>query len=95
MKIRDFIELGGNAVMYALTFTNTKELFEIISLGLSILISLLIIISKVISWMKKAKEDGKITKEELDEGVSIIVNGVEAIKNQIPVKEEKDVQGEN
>lgn len=58
--------------MYVLSFTQTKEVFEIISLILSILISVLILISNIIGWYKKASEDGKIDKEEIDELVDII-----------------------
>ena len=58
--------------MYVLTFAQTKEIFEIISLVLSILISALILISNVIGWVKKATADGKIDKEEIDELVDIV-----------------------
>lgn len=88
MKVRDFGEITGNAFMYVLTATQTKEVFEIISLILSIIISVLIIFSKIISWYKKAKEDGKITKEEINEGVGIIVDGVNEVKDKIKNKEE-------
>lgn len=66
--------------MYVLTFAQTKEIFEIISLVLSILISALILISNVISWVKKATADGKIDKEEIDELVDILS---ETEKNKI------------
>ena len=88
MKARDFGEISGNVFMYVLTATQTKEVFEIISLILSIIISVLIILSKIISWYKKAKEDGKITKEEINEGVGIIVDGANEIKDKIKNKEE-------
>ena len=88
MKAKDFGEISGNALMYVLTATQTKEVFEIISLILSIIISVLIILSKIISWYKKAKEDGKITKEEINEGVGIIVDGANEIKDKIKNKEE-------
>ena len=83
MKIKDVFEISGNGVMYILTATQTKEIFEIISLVLSILISILIIAGKIITWYKKAKEDGKITADELKEGVDIIKDGTQEIKEKI------------
>ena len=88
-KINDVIEVGGNSFMYVLTFTNTKEIFEIISLVLSILISLLIIISKLIQWFKNAKKDGKISSEEIKDGIDILSSGVESIRDKIEDKEDK------
>ena len=81
MKAKDIFQIGGNAVMYALTATQTKEIFEIISLVLSILISLIIFISKLIEWWKKAKADGKITKEEVEEVKDIIEEGIEDLQD--------------
>lgn len=97
MKVRDFLEIGGNAIMYALSFTQTKEIFEIISLVLSIAISVLIIVSKIISWYKKAKEDGKITSDEINEGIDIMTDGLESLNDKLKDKEEKkdDIQGKN
>ena len=77
---KNILEISGNALMYVLTFAQTKEIFEIISLVLSILISALILISNVISWVKKATADGKIDKEEIDELVDILS---ETEKNKI------------
>lgn len=88
-RLNDIFEVGGNSVMYVLTFTQTKELFEIISLVLSIIISLLIIVSKIFQWWKNATKDGKITKEEIKDGVDIVVDGVNNIRDKIEDKEEK------
>lgn len=88
-RLNDIFEVGGNSVMYVLTFTQTKELFEIISLVLSIIISLLIIGSKIFQWWKNASKDGKISKEEVKDGIDIIVDGVNDIRDKIEDKEEK------
>lgn len=89
MKIKDFLEIGGNGIMYVLSATQTKEIFEIISLVLSILISLLIIVSKLISWFQKAKEDGKITEDEIKDGIDIITDGAKEIQDKLEDKEEE------
>lgn len=79
---KSVFEVFGNGLMYILTAVQTQEIFEIISLVLSIIISILIIVSKIASWFKKANEDGKITKDELKEGVDILNEGIKDIKDK-------------
>ena len=69
---KNILEISGNALMYVFTAVQTKEVFEIISLILSILISIVILVSNIINWVKKASADGKIDKEEIDELVDIL-----------------------
>lgn len=88
-KMSDVLEIGGNSCMYVLSLTNTREIFEIISLCLSILISILIIVSKLIQWFKNAKKDGKITSDEINDGIDIMSNGIESIRDKIKDKEGK------
>lgn len=80
MKINDGLEIGGNGLMYFLTAIQPKEMFQIISLVLSILISVIIIIEKVVKWYKDAKSDGKITKEEIKELKNEINDDVKKIE---------------
>ena len=49
------------------TIIQTNELFQLISLILTCVASAISIIYTFILWYKKAKEDGKITKEEIEE----------------------------
>ena len=86
---RDLFEISGNGAMYVLTATQTKEIFEIISLVLSILISCLILASKIVQWWKKAKADGKIDKEEIQEVIDIVGDGVKDIKDKTQKGESK------
>ena len=88
-KMSDVLEIGGNSFMYVLSLTNTREIFEIISLCLSILISILIIASKLIQWFKNAKKDGKITIDEVKDGIDIMSDGVKSIRDKIKDKEGK------
>lgn len=83
MKISDTLEIGGNTGMYILTAVQTKEIFQIISLVLSILISIFIIVGKVVEWYKKAKEDGKITKEEIKELTNNVKEDINSIKDNV------------
>ena len=88
-KISDVLEIGGNSFMYVLSLTNTREIFEIISLSLSIFISILIILSKLIQWFKNANKDGKITADEVKDGIDIISDGIDSIRDKIENKEDK------
>ena len=83
MSIRHFFEDLGNGVMYLISWAQVEQVLRIASFVLSIFISILIIVSRIHDWWKKAKEDGKITKDEIKEGVTIITEGVEDIKTQI------------
>ena len=83
MSIRHFFEDLGNGVMYLISWAQVEQVLRIASFVLSIFISILIIVSRIHEWWKKAKEDGKITKDEIKEGVTIITEGVEDIKTQI------------
>ena len=69
--------------MYILTVAQTKEIFQIVSLVLSILISIVILIGKIVDWYHKAKADGKITKEEVKELVDTTKEDIEDIKEKI------------
>lgn len=89
MKIREAMEVAGNAGMYILTFSQTKEVFEIVSLVLSIIISLLIIISKVVTWYNKAMEDGKISKDEIKQLPDILKDEANNIKDNVEAIKKK------
>ena len=83
MSIRHFFEDLGNGVMYLISWAQVEQALRIASFVLSILISILILVSRILTWWKEAKKDGKITKDEIKEGVTIITEGVEDIKTQI------------
>lgn len=67
-----------------------EQLQEIISIICTCIGAIIVLITSVIiplvKWYKKSKEDGKITKEELEEGKEIISNGVETIKDSLDKK---------
>lgn len=66
----------GVAVVF--TATQTNEVFQMISLILTIvatLFSVVLTAVRLFHWYKEAKKDGKITKEEVDEAKKIIEDG--------------------
>lgn len=66
------------------------EVLQIISICLTILGSLIsIVIIPLYNWYKNSKKDGKITKEELNEGIKIATeNGKEFANEVVEVVEE-------
>lgn len=67
MKNNDFLSWSGSALGTILTAIQTNEVFQYISLALTILSTLVAIAFTIYKWWKKANEDGKITPEEIDE----------------------------
>lgn len=63
-----------------------EVLFQYISLGLSILATILSIAFSIWQWWKKANKDGKITEEEFKEGAEILKHGSDEIKHHLEDK---------
>ena len=83
-------DIGGNVLLYILTIAQTNETFQIIELVVSILVSLVILGYRLWKWFKEAKKDGKITKEEIKDGIDTLVDGVEDIKDKIEKEKGKE-----
>ncbi len=73
--IKKIIESITNGSMYLLTLAQTNEVFQLVELILSITMTLFIIGVNIWSWWKKAKKDGKIDEEELEELKNIVEDG--------------------
>lgn len=86
MQIRNLLEDLGCGGLCILTVTQTEMILRIANLIITIIISLLILVSRVIDWWKKSKADGKITSDEVKEGVDIITDGAKEIKGHIEDK---------
>ena len=69
--------------MYCCSMAQVEQVLRIASFALSVLISVIIIISRVSDWYKRAKADGKITKDEIEELGGIIHEGVKDIKEHV------------
>lgn len=78
----------GTGVTAVGTGLQTNEILQAISIVLTIIGSLITIAMALTNWWKNAKKDGKITKEEINEGVGIIVDGANDLKDKIKNKEE-------
>lgn len=86
MKTKDFLQIGGNGLQYLISIAQVEDVLRIVGIVLSVIISLLIIIDKIVGWRKKAKADGKITEDEVQEAVQIVKEGLEEIKGHIKGK---------
>ena len=82
-KLSTFFEDLGVGGLWCLTAIQPEQVLRIANLVLAILTTLFVFITRIIEWWKKAKADGKITKDEIKEGVTIITEGVEEVKHQI------------
>ena len=80
----------GTALSAVGTGLQTSEVLQIISLVLTIIGSLITITMAIINWWKKAKADGKITSDEIQEGIDIIQNGIDDLKDKTKEDKEED-----
>lgn len=87
--MKNYILEVFNAVQYVLAVLQTNEVFQIIEFVLSIIVSIVLLIYRIWKWWKDANKDGKITKEEIEDGINIVVGGVEEIKDKVK-EDDKD-----
>lgn len=77
--------IAGESAAIVGTATQTNEVLQRISIIITIIGGILTIIATciipLIKWFKKAKEDGKIDKDEVEEGKGLFKKLIEAIKN--------------
>lgn len=72
------------------TATQTNEVLQTISLIITIIGAIIsMIVVPVLSWYLKAKQDGKITPEELKEGAEVLKDGLEKTDKEIKNKKEE------
>lgn len=73
----------GTALSAVGTAIQVDEVLKYVSLAITIIGGIIsMIIIPILNWYKKSKEDGKISKEELEEGVKIISDGIDSVKDK-------------
>lgn len=80
----------GTSVSAVGTGMQTNEVLQTISIVLTIIGTLITIAMAIMNWWRNANKDGKITKEEIQEGVDIIKDGIDTLKDKPQDKEEKN-----
>ena len=84
----------GTALSFIGTATQTNEILQNISLVITIIGGIItFIILPLLNWYQKSKQDGKIDKDELKDGIDIIVDGTEKIKDEIGKKNNNKKEG--
>lgn len=86
-KFRVDYVFDGIALVFA--GIQPEVLFQYIQLGLGILATIISLAFSIWQWWKKAKQDGKITKEEFKEGADIIRSGIDEVKHNLEDKDER------
>ena len=73
------------------TSIQTNEVLQIISLVLTIVGTLItFIVLPLLNWYIKAKKDGKITIEEVKEGVGTLQEGINSTQNTLGDKKKEE-----
>lgn len=66
------------------TAMQTNEVLQTISLIITILGGIVtLIVLPILNWYNKAKKDGKITSEEIKEGVETLNDGLEKLNDNL------------
>lgn len=88
----EWIAGGVGATLGAVgTATQTNEILQTISLVITIIGAIIsMIIVPLISWYQKAKKDGKITSDEIKDGIDTLVDGVKEVQDKLEDKNEED-----
>lgn len=88
-------ELIGGAIGTSLSAVGTamqpQEVLQIISLVITIIgATISMIVIPLVTWYRNAKKDGKITKDEVKEGLDTLENGIKGVKETLDDKKEGD-----
>ena len=73
----------ASAITTVLGAASVEQVFSIILLIVGILSGLFSLAFNIYCWYKKAKEDGQITKSELEEGAKILNDGIQDLTDKL------------
>ena len=86
-------ECIGSTICTAVAGTSTaiqpNQVLQYIQLAITIIAGLISIILGLRAWWKDAKKDGKIDKEEVEDALNIIGDGLNDIKDKTQKGEKK------
>lgn len=93
---QEVIGLIGGTIGTSVSATGTaiqpNEILQTISLIITILGGIITIVFALLGWWQRAKQDGKIDKEEVKELIDIVQDGTENIKESLDDKKKGDKQ---
>lgn len=91
MKNEVLSGIFGTSLSAIGTIIQTNEMLQTISLVITIIGGIItLIIIPILNWWRKAKKDGKVTKEEIEEGVDIVVDGVNELNDKLDKEKEEN-----
>ena len=85
-----YITEALNAMQYMAVALQDNPILQGVQLGLSILTSIILVAYRIWKWRNEAKKDGKITKDEIEEGFKIINDGLEEVNDKVNGKDKRD-----
>lgn len=78
--MKNYIAECLNGIQYFAVVFQTNEVLQTIQLVLSIATTLIILFFKLWAWFKKSSEDGKITADEVEDGLKIVEEAKDEIE---------------
>ena len=75
--------VGGIMISALGTGIQTNELLQTISLVLTIIGTVITIVMALLNWWNRSKKDGKIDKEEIEEGIGIVKEGADKLEDAL------------
>lgn len=88
MKDNNILSWCLTGISGLFTWIQDNEIMQIISLCVTILSGVVSLAFNIYKWVKKAKKDGKITEEEIDELASLVEDGLNPLKDITNKKED-------
>lgn len=84
MKIKNWSNevLSSIGTILGIDIITTKEVLGIVLIVVNIIVLIVSLMLKLITWYKEAKKDGKITEDEINEAIDIVNSGIEDIKEK-------------
>lgn len=91
MEDEIIIGTAGTITSAVGTAIQTSEILRIISIIITIIGALITYIGiPLYNWYQKSKADGKVDKDEIKEGIKIVVDGSKEVKEKIDDIKDKE-----
>lgn len=85
-----YITEALNAMQYMAVALQDNPVLQGVQLGLSILTSIVLVAYRIWKWHNEATKDGKITKDEIEEGAKIISDGLKEVNDKVNGKDKNN-----